>query len=431
MRGKSTLLLVYPSVFADSFAYPSQLFPIRFNVIVDWKSHHPASLLQSTVEDNHEQVLSEMTRFFAEDMVDPGTNRFYYQAFPSDGERQHVHFPIRDLAAAWDATKALEFCYSLSLGNLSHQQLQLEAAVKCTLLFYSASFCRASQQGDSAGVSLEEKVLLEAPNIGHSALLLLGTSSALRLGILRGNEVPVDSLVKGVLSMQLENGAFSVDFADRTNFHRGIEFFPGEAILALMHAYATVNENLPRLLEDSTQSAILPAMEQAFDFYSEYYREADVDVNYNIWQALAFSKVYDALPADGVQKKAVADYVLSLCQEICLSRSWRHQLARGRSFYINLETIEIACGLDAVAEGCRVAQHEQKEDMLRFFQLHTRNAADFLRWAQDQVPSDSPVGRGGLGYGGIQILEQRIDVTGHAISALTKLWQLSMTTKAD
>jgi hypothetical protein len=31
------------------------------------------------------------------------------------------------------------------------------------------------------------------------------------------------------------------------------------------------------------------------------------------------------------------------------------------------------------------------------------------------------MGRGGLGYGGVQVLEQRLDVTGHAISALTKV----------
>ena len=37
------------------------------------------------------------------------------------------------------------------------------------------------------------------------------------------------------------------------------------------------------------------------------------------------------------------------------------------------------------------------------------------------------VGSGGLGYGGIQVFEQRLDVTGHAISALVKLQKLSVT----
>jgi len=37
------------------------------------------------------------------------------------------------------------------------------------------------------------------------------------------------------------------------------------------------------------------------------------------------------------------------------------------------------------------------------------------------------VGNGGLGYGGIQVFEQRLDVTGHAISALVKLHKLAVT----
>ena len=55
------------------------------------------------------------------------------------------------------------------------------------------------------------------------------------------------------------------------------------------------------------------------------------------------------------------------------------------------------------------------------FQMHARNAVYFLEWSQDQVADDCVVGKGGLGYGGIQVLEQRLDVTGHAISALMKL----------
>ena len=126
-----------------------------------------------------------------------------------------------------------------------------------------------------------------------------------------------------------------------------------------------------------------------------------------------------------IRKQQVAKYVLDLCQEICQSRSWKYQLARGQSFYINLETVEIACGLDALAEGIRVAQAEKAEDLVRMFRMHATNAVYFLKWSQEQIPSNAPVGRGGLGYGGVQVFEQRLDVTGHAISALTKLMNLS------
>jgi hypothetical protein len=433
-RNVTLLLLLCSFVIAATFAFPSQPFSYHNTATANRRSRHFVRLFQSTFDDHHEQLLLEMTRFFAEDMVDPTTKRFYYLCLPSRGECQHVHFPIRDLAAAWDGTKALEFSYSLNPFNLVTLQQQLKDAVKSTLTFYSTSFCYVNQLGGGGGggVSLDETLLLEAPNIGHSAMLLLGTCSALRLGILQENEIPLDGLTRGILSMQLENGAFGIDFANEKNFLRGIEFFPGEAMLALMHVYMSSKVTMSQILEDSTQAAILPAMERAFDFYSQHYRTADVDINYNIWQALAFAKLYDALPPTNLQQQQrFAEYVLNLCQEICQSRSWKYQLARGKSFFINVETVEIACGLDALAEGSRIAQLEQNEDMARLFQIHTRHAVDFLQWAQDQVPLDRTVGRGGLGYGGIQVLEQRIDVTGHAISALTKLRQLSMRSKTD
>jgi hypothetical protein len=426
------LLLLCSFVVAATIAFASQPFSYHNTATANRRSRHFVRLFQSTFDDHHEQLLLEMTRFFAEDMVDPTTKRFYYLCLPSRGECQHVHFPMRDLAAAWDGTKALEFSYALNQFNLVTLQQQLKDAVKNTLTFYSTSFCSVNQVvGGGGGVSLDKTLLLEAPNIGHSAMLLLGTCNALRLGIVQVNEIPLDGLTRGILSMQLENGAFGIDFADEKNFLRGIEFFPGEAMLALMHVYMSSKVTMSQILEDSTQAAILPAMERAFDFYSQHYRTADVDINYNIWQALAFAKLYDALPPTNLQQQRVAEYVLTLCQEICQSRSWKYELARGKSFFINVETVEIACGLDALAEGSRIAQLEQNEDMARLFQIHTGHAGDFLQWAQDQVPLDSVVGRGGLGYGGIQVLEQRIDVTGHAISALTKLRQLSMRSKSD
>jgi hypothetical protein len=42
---------------------------------------------------------------------------------------------------------------------------------------------------------------------------------------------------------------------------------------------------------------------------------------------------------------------------------------------------------------------------------------------QNQVPLND-FGCGGLGFGGIQVMEQRLDVTGHAVSALAKLFRL-------
>ena len=123
----------------------------------------------------------------------------------------------------------------------------------------------------------------------------------------------------------------------------------------------------------------------------------------------------------------VQRYVLDMCQEICQSRSWKYQLSRGQSFYPNVEVVEIVCGLDALAEGIRIAQDLLgEEDTTTMFKMHAKRALYFIEWAQSQVSDDCLVGKGGLGYGGVQVFEQRLDITGHAISALGKLRSLSV-----
>jgi len=406
----------------------------------------PLSLLRSSTttdpdinSTHHDELLWGMTRFFGEDMVDSKTRRFYYSCHPHLEECKHVHFPIRDLAAAWDASKALEFSDRILHKNVSKRveiirvQRRLRDAIKCTLHWYQSA---VKPTDSDVGIHLNEDTLLEPPTIGHSALLLLGICNSLRLSILVQDEIPrdvVDRLVQGILSMQMENGAFRIEFG-KEEFLRGMEFFPGEAMLSLMSIYElSATSCMPGILQESTKNAILPAMERAFRFYSNYYyTEDDVNTNFNIWQIQSFAKCHDSLGFDLTIKKKeeVRNYVIEMCLEICDSRSWKYQLARGQSFYINLETVEIACGLDALAEGIRIVL-EQERDLLpdndaKLFKMKMQaiNALYFLEWSQGQVPDGVVVGKGGLGYGGTEVFEQRLDVTGHAISALVKLRNL-------
>jgi len=151
------------------------------------------------------------------------------------------------------------------------------------------------------------------------------------------------------------------------------------------------------------------------------------------WQVHAFSTYFlvlrrinmnDGTGDDNLQKNEIAseaaNFCLDMCHDIVRSPSWR-MLSRGRSFYPNLVTVEIACGLDAVMQGSRVAFEEKREEDLKLLLRNADNAVEFLCWAQDRVPEDAIVGYGGLGYGGLQVMEQRLDVTGHALSGMSKL----------
>ena len=116
----------------------------------------------------------------------------------------------------------------------------------------------------------------------------------------------------------------------------------------------------------------------------------------------------------------MAQHVLQMCRDIVHSRAWK-ELKQGQRFYANLNTVEIVCGLDAIAEGIRLASAIGDDNTAALLKRNAMNAVYFVEWSQSQVSKDSPVGYGGLGFGGTQVIEQRLDVTGHALSALVKL----------
>lgn len=345
--------------------------------------------------------------------MDSTTNRFYYYCRPYDGKCEHVHMPLRDLAAAWDATKAIDYLGNCDGDSLAIHQ-SLRDAVRSTLQYYLKSL----NYTENDGLTLNEDTILEPMNIGHSALLILTACNALKLNIMVEDDIndvrnAINDLALGILSMQLENGALSIYFG-YTDYLKGLAFFPGEAMLALITAFQH------NILDVHTKDAVIPAMLNAFNFYCDYHKTGDVDINYNIWQVMAFSALHKCLD-DQPENRDIASYILIMCSEICDSTAWKYELGRGQSFYVNLNTVEIACGLDALVEGIRIAKIRQDVELASLFERNAANAVHYLNWAQSQVPGSSIVGYGGLGYGGTCVLEQRLDITGHALSALVKL----------
>jgi hypothetical protein len=231
-------------------------------------------------------------------------------------------------------------------------------------------------------------------------------------------------LVKGILSRQRPDGAFRIEYGpNKSDVYKGIDFFPGEAMLALMDAYDLSEcDGHPYILDESTRESIVSSLERAYMFYCDYYYEENPDVNFNIFQVVSFSRFFDVLVRQRRSDQAtfVAHHVLQMCRDIVNSRAWK-ELKYGQKFYANLNTVEIVCGLDALAEGIRLAMAIDDGDTAALLNHNAMNAVYFVEWSQSQVSKCSPRGYGGLGFGGVQVLEQRLDVTGHGLSALVKV----------
>jgi hypothetical protein len=421
---KATSLLLIVQIYLCFFKIISSFEMPTFK-----KSGGAAGLTEKAILD----MLHSMTTYFHA-MIDPRTDRFYYRCLPVSQKRIHEHCPIRDMGSAWDTATLLRFWRDTNQGrelvpDEEATKARLSAAVCRTIEAFSSSF--ASFKHDNFTI-LDRKLLLEPPSIAHNAFLILATAGAVRLGLLDNNKQkkvppPINNLVNGILAMQQEDGAFRIHF-DRDDIYGGIEFYPGEACLALMEAWEVAAAEHPWLLSADTRRAIVPAVERAFSFYSDFYYEGNVGSRYTSffgnWQVQSFVRLLDALrernDAESVREASViADYILDLCRGIVVSEPWK-ALAHGS--YDRLSTVEIACGLEALADGTRVALEYSHDKLASQYWHAVVQAVHFLKAVQEQVPKSS-VGYGGLGYA-LQVQEQRLDVTGHAVNALTKVYKV-------
>ena len=104
---------------------------------------------------------------------------------------------------------------------------------------------------------------------------------------------------------------------------------------------------------------------------------------------------------------------------------------RVRGFFAAVEcapgraaTVEVACGLEGLADVFAVAAEEEgEEERVREYGQAIRAAVSFLAQAQAQPGQGPPAAEGGFGHG-LGMPTQRIDVTGHVASAYLKLLEL-------
>jgi hypothetical protein len=487
-------------------------------------------------------LIDRMSEFYV-DMVDHNSDhcRFYATCVPSTGVQSHHDDDddddaktkkkniIRDLAAAWDASKLLLFDQNHS-GDRQEDIDRLRRAMANTVEHYQAalvpivvatlpgmtSTTRPAARNIKAGLRLSSDQ--EASSIGHSALMILAAIGYCKVlhqqsssssseqttttnGIMELSKI-IEGLAWGILSQQrADDGAFRIAFDrhddedDETNVYKGIEFYPGEAMVALAEVYdcwPSLQQHMPpeqlfgsAAATSMIQTAIRRALPRALRFYSDYFYHngTAVDANYSIWQIQAAARLFhlskrgdwnqpspsqipttttttDRPRSDDYgddlsqpeQPMDVAAYVMDLCETIVTSNAWRHHLARGPSFYGNLQTIEIACGLDAIGDAISIiriifdaevkaaaaaATHAGAESgdgrpkrIMTLLRQRIDDALRFFEWTLDNVPAQAPLGHGGLGMGGTVVREQRLDVTGHAASALIKLHALSSTSSS-
>jgi hypothetical protein len=319
-------------------------------------------------------------------MVSAETGRLVYSYDPEEDVAVADGSPIRDIASIYDVEILGRFLSRPDL--LPVVERSLRHHVDDLVERDGTLIPDASRLG-------------EPPGIAHSAFMAL----SLLESSLPGRESKITALANGILRQQRSDGSYKIHFGDASDV--GLEFYPGEAMLALVETYAATRD--PRYLA---------SVERGFAHYRDRFPETAVApellVFYAHWQSQYGARLHEFTKSDHL-RSAVRDYVLALHDRI-VDAGFCDAVERSP---MGQATVEVASALEGANDAYTIAKREGDARRTQAFERCIRIALRFLLRAQ-RLERCTPRERGGFGDSLTERTQQRIDVTGHVVSGFVK-----------
>lgn len=314
-------------------------------------------------------------------MIRQETGRIAYTYDPLDDVAVFDDSAIRDIGSIWDVEVLSHF-----LGRPDMIRI-----VEGPLRRYVSDLI------DRDGtLILDPERLGEPPGIAHNAFMILSLLSS----SLPDRDAKAMGLAAGILRQQRGDGSYRIHFSEEPD--SGIEFYPGEAMLALMETYAATGD-----------ARYLESVERGFACYRKVAPAPDLLVFHANWQS-QYAALLHRHTTSGRVRRAVRDYVFALHDRILDARFYEEVERSPRQ----QATVEVACALEGVNDGYAITVHEGDQRRMRAYERCIRVALEYLFLAQ-RLEDCTPRERGGFGHSLVDHT-QRIDVTGHVASGFIK-----------
>ncbi len=198
----------------------------------------------------------------------------HYEYDPVAKEHSDAEHPLREMAALWAVAKA---------GN-DLKDPELRELAEKGLAHFEQSFHEDDQWGYGYVRFGDGSVYL-----GYSAFAILS--------LLETDDPAKDELLKkfaeGILLHQNEDG--SLDTIFYANHERSVDYYPGEALLAMMQLY-----------NETEEADYLDLVERAFPYYQNYFAE-NPNTAFVPWQSQAYYEFYQSKPS-----QEVSDFVFEM-----------------------------------------------------------------------------------------------------------------------
>ena len=297
----------------------------------------------------------------------------HYTYYPEEDAYSNETHRLREVAALWNVA---------TLAN------ELDDPELRTLAQRGFSSFEKSFEFDSEGRFFYVDITPKSVKLGYSAFIIL---ALLEMEHPRRDNY-LDGFAEGILSLQNEDGSFDTHFF--SNSTSSTDYYPGEAMTALMALYY-----------HNGDERYLSAVKRAFPYYISYWR-GNPTTAFVPWQSRAYSQLHRTVP-----DTIVGDFVFEM-------NDWlleRHEPSgECRYFAFDDRRSTVGVYMEGVAEAYALAKRRGDALHVRCYGNYLREGAGFLADMQVKASEHASAVGGFPGADG----SMRVDRQQHAVFAL-------------
>ena len=321
--------------------------------------------------------------------VNNKTKRLQYMYYPSLDEYSPTNNHVRQLATLWSITKLKDFLQDSSFDDL----------IKETINYYLDYSVKTDK--NYSYIMIENKAKL-----AYSAFLIL---SLLHVSDYPDNNKLLTSLAKGIISLQNVDGSFNTYFVSERN--TGIDYYPGEAMLALMKLY-----------NKTGNKTYLDSVYKAFHYYKEYWRK-NKNTAFIPWHTQAYFLLYNEVKDPGIK-----DFIFEINDWLVNRYQIRNDIYKDKigGFPQNNPHNSTSSYLEGIADAYLLARNIEDNFHFIKYRKAIQLGVRFIVLTQYTEDNAFYIGNQKRTVGGFRHSlisnTQRIDYTQHAIMALMKIY---------
>ncbi len=359
------------TIFCSLLAITLLTYQLIFNTF-----KNDAQIIATPNNDPYVEAIELSAQWFVNNQDE---NFIHYQYFPYENKHSEKHHRLRESGALWSIAKAANYFEDEELMNLSKKGFN----------YFENSF--EYVEGDDF---IYVDIIPDDIKLGYNAFSIL---TLLEIDHPNKNYL-LEKLANGIIYQQESHGGLKTFFfSDRAT---GIDYYPGEALLALMSLY-----------EYNGNEKYLETVEKAFPFYTEYWK-ANPNTAFTPWQSRAYYKFYKATGNEDVKKFIfeMNDFMLNSYKP------------KGKCSEFNITNSVIAVHAEGVNMAYDLAEREKKECYKNF----SKEAADYILSIQLTNEAKYPKAAIGGILGSETSKNMRVDRNQHAILNLMDAYEFGI-----